>query len=119
MAGCVRAYVQFLQNTNGDQEIDPERLDPFRARAYWQSKQEELKWREAAGELMDARDVEAEFARVFALIDRELSTLPDMLERRTGLPGPAIQLVEDVLDSIREALYLKLTEDPNGVDDKG
>lgn len=89
LAGAVRGYVTYLQQTGGAGDIDPDKLDPFRRRAHYQAELEKIELQMKAGELVPRAEVEREFARVFDVLARYLDVLPDRLER-AGLVGPQI-----------------------------
>jgi hypothetical protein len=70
---------------------------------------EELKYREAAKELIQARDFEIELASGFKAVATTLETLPDILERDCELTGAQVERVQAVIDRLRDDLYSRLT----------
>ena len=62
----------------------------------------------ARGNLVESASVEALFADLVRVVVRNLETLPDRLERDTGLTGAQVQLVQDSIDAARDRLYVEL-----------
>lgn len=89
--------------------MDPEKLDPFQRKSFYQAEREKIALETARGTLVPVADVEAEFAAVFKTLAHCLDTLPDVLERDCGLPRHALTKLETRLDSLREDLHAKLT----------
>jgi hypothetical protein len=88
---------------------DPEKLEPFARRAYFQAEHEKLRVQSAAGELLSRIEAEGEFARLFEIMGRFLDTLPDHIERAGGVKAHELQKIEDRIDKLREELYEEIT----------
>lgn len=106
LAGTIRAYIKFLQESGGSDEArDPSRMDPFKARAYYQAQHEKLMLDLKVGDLMSRVEAEREFGRLFDIMGRCLDLLPDQLERE-GLVSPdGAARVEALLDRTRVELH--------------
>jgi hypothetical protein len=70
---------------------------------------EELKYKEAAKELVPVRDYELALASGFKAVAATLESLPDILERDVGLTGAQVEKVQMVIDRLRDDLYGRLT----------
>jgi len=87
LAATVRGYVIYLQQTGSTENIDPDKLEPFKRRAHYQAEVEKLALGVKSGELIPRAEVEREFARIYDVIARFLDVLPDRLER-AGMVDP-------------------------------
>jgi len=91
-------------------DADPERLDPFRRRAYWQAENERLK-HEASQELfIPAAEVEATMARLFKAVVNAFETAPDVVERDCGVASDVVERLDRHFCSRRLELYAQITE---------
>jgi hypothetical protein len=77
-------------------------------RETYRAQMEELRYREAARELIPAIEYERALASAFKLVASALESLPDVLERDAGIDGPAVERCQTVIDRIREDLYASL-----------
>lgn len=91
--------------------FDPDRLDPFRRKAFYQSEHEKLTLQAARGELVPRIEVEQEQARTAKLVAQFFDTLPDVLERDCGASPLQLAKIEDALDRVREGLYRELVRE--------
>jgi hypothetical protein len=119
LAGCVRAYITFLQNQGQPGPANPENLSPFLKRAHYQAELDKLKLEHERGELIPRIEVEQEMAALMKIVAECFDTLPDLLERDCGLPTKALTRIEAALDKARESFYSRLnqvdeTEDTTG-----
>lgn len=90
--------------------FDPDSLDPFKRRAFYQSEHEKMRLQVDRRELIPKIEVEQEMAALFKITAECFDTMPDILERDCGLtPGVLMQL-ETSLDKTREELYRRLTD---------
>lgn len=106
LAPVVRAYIQYVQNGSAaPEDVDPERMEPFKRRAYYQGEMERLRLKEQAGELIPRLQYEAEAARVVKIMTHFLETLPDILERDCGLAAPVLAKIEERIDQARIDLH--------------
>lgn len=110
LAGCIRGYVMYLQNAgvNAEGTVDPEKLDPFKRRAYFQGELDKLKLATERGELLTSFDVEQTFGETFKVVTEAFDTLPDILERDCGATAQMVQRTEKRMDVLREELYQRL-----------
>lgn len=91
--------------------FDPDALDPFRRKAFYQSELEKMRVQTEAGELVPRIEVEQEQARIAKLVAQFFDTLPDVLERDCGANALLLSKLEDKLDRVRENLYRALMAD--------
>lgn len=112
LAGCVRGYVTYLQNAgvNAEGNLDPEKLDPFKRRAFYQGELDKLKVAVERSELVPSFEVEQMFATVFKQVAEFFDTLPDILERDCGATSQMVLKVEALLDRLREELHKQILE---------
>ena len=72
---------------------------------------EELKYREAAKELVPVREFELALASGFKAVAATLESLPDILERDVGLTGAQVEKAQTIIDRLRDELFSRLTAD--------
>lgn len=77
---------------------------------HWDAELKELKYREAAKELIPARDVEQRLVKVFSSCKAQLLTLPSRAKQ--ALPHLTLTDLEEIDRVVREALQ-ELTQVPN------
>ena len=92
-------------------EEDPEKLDPKARLDWYRGSTERDKWLERRKELVQVSDYERELGAVLKRVAMALETLPDVVERETGLPGAAIEVVQGVADRLREEIYQRVISD--------
>ena len=78
-------------------------------RETYRAQMEELRYRQAAKELIPAADFERAIADAFKVVAQTLESLPDVLERDAGIDGPAVERCQAVIDRLRDDLYRGLT----------
>ena len=91
------------------EDFDPDKLEPFQRKAFYQAEREKLNLEVERGTLLGYIEVERESARVFEIIGRFLDTLPDVLERDTAMSAPQVQKLDELIDRVREELYEEVT----------
>jgi phage terminase Nu1 subunit (DNA packaging protein) len=111
LAGCVRAYITYLQSQGQVDSSNPDRLSPFQKRAHYQAELDKLKLESERGELIPRIEVEQEMAGLLKVVAETFDTLPDLLERDCGLAPKHLARVETALDRARETLYERLGQD--------
>lgn len=119
LAGCIRGYITFLQKGNageGADVTDPDKLEPFKRRAFYQGELEKLKLETERRELIPRIEVEQEMAAQLKVTAECFDTLPDILERDCGLTPAVLSKVEACLDRAREELYRRMTEEEGDAD---
>jgi hypothetical protein len=94
----------------GDQ-LDPDRLDPFKRRAFYQGEHEKLRLQLERRELIPRIEVEQDMAAMLKVTAECFDTLPDLLERDCGLKPAVLAKLEQSLDKAREELYQLLAAD--------
>jgi hypothetical protein len=94
--------------TGADGDADPDKLDPFKRRAFYQGELDKLKLGVERGELVPRIEVEQEQARTMKIVARFFDTLPDVLERDCGASPILLAKVEQRLDEVREEIYREL-----------
>jgi hypothetical protein len=106
LAGCIRGYIRFLQESDGDADNqNPDRMEPFKRKAFYQAEHEKLMLQVKAGDLLSRAEVEAQITHLFARVSDFLDALPDRLERDGLLDGDGAQRVEGYLDRARTELH--------------
>lgn len=112
LAGVIRGYVIYLQNAgvNAEGNVDPEKLEPFKRKAWYQGEHDKLRLQIERSELLTSLDVEQTFGATFKLVADFLDTLPDILERDCGANAAMITLIEKRLDKLREELFRAIME---------
>lgn len=109
LASTVRAYVSYLQQSEGAEgELDPDKLKPFMRKAHYQAEKEKLSLAQERGELIPRIEVEMEFGRVAKIVTQALESLPDILERDAGATPPQIARTQSIIDVVREEINLSL-----------
>lgn len=110
LAGVIRAYIQYIQNgQTAPEDIDPDRMEPFKRRAFYQGEREKIALREQAGELVPRLELEAELAFVIKTCVHAFETLPDTLERDAALTPQQAEAVETLCDQLRTSLHERLS----------
>jgi len=79
-------------------------------RETYRAQMEELRYKEAAKDLIPATQYERALASAFKVVASTLESLPDVLERDAGIDGPAVARCQAVIDRVREDLYSSLTD---------
>lgn len=92
---------------------DVDGMSPVDRRAWFQSENERLKFEMQMGELIPAFEVAQEISSLAKAVVQILDTLPDILERDTGLQPIALVRVQQVIDDIRDQMALKIIPDEN------
>jgi Protein of unknown function (DUF1441) len=88
---------------------EPASMSPREAFMFWKAEREHDKLELERGELLRATDVRAEWAGVIKAIVASWETLGDVLERDAAISPSAVSRVRDIVDRIRQELYLTLT----------
>lgn len=89
---------------------DPEELPPQDRRAYYQSENERLKFERETGQLVQIDDMRIQVSGLCKTVASSLDSLPDVLERDCGIEGHALERVQEVVDGVREELYLNIVD---------
>lgn len=97
--------------TDASEETDPDKLSPFKRRAWYQGEREKLAVQSARGELVDAIDMERTLGRVMQTLVRGLESLLDVVERDSGLTPAQALAAEEHIDGVRDELYKQLIAD--------
>jgi hypothetical protein len=111
--GTVRYHIRdlvdavFLRDAGGN--VDPERMDPYRRKAYLDGELNRLTLEQKAGRLLPVEELQAEEARAFKILARFAETAPDRLERDGVLSGPALLRFEEVLAAAMSELADELS----------
>jgi phage terminase Nu1 subunit (DNA packaging protein) len=93
---------------------DADELSPTEYRAYWQGKNEQLKFDVASRELIPSEDVGRGYSLLVKSLAAFCDSLPDVLERDAGLPPEALEIVQRLCDQERESLYQQLVATEDG-----
>jgi hypothetical protein len=109
LANSVRGYITFLQQTaSGSENVDPDKLEPFKRKAHYQAELDKLKLQTERGELTPRIQTEEMLAHAFKILGHELETIPDILERDTGATPQQLVKIEAIVDEAREQIYERL-----------
>lgn len=104
--------------SDGSEETDPDKLSPFKRRAWYQGEREKMQLQIERGELVSAIEVERTMGRLFQLFVRGAETLQDRIERDAGLTPEQALVVETHIDRIREELYAEIAGGAADEDDE-
>lgn len=77
-------------------------------RETYRAHMEELKYKQAAAELIPASEYERALADALKIVAVTLESLPDVLERDAGIDGAAVERCQSVIDRVREELYRRI-----------
>lgn len=100
----------------GGDHVDPDQLDPYRRKAFYQGEHEKLRLQVERRELITRIEAEQEMAGMLKITSECFDTLPDILERDCGLAPAVLERVERCLDKAREQLHQRLSEDEEDAD---
>ena len=89
-------------------DADPNRLDPYRRKAFFQSQSAELRVAMERAEVIPRGDVEEVYGAALKPIRQMLETLPDILERDAALSPAQVARAERAIDEARETLHAKV-----------
>ena len=78
-------------------------------REMFRAQMEELRYREAAKELLPAADFERAMASAFKIVTQMLESLPDVLERDAGIDGHTVERCQEVIDRVRDDLFREMS----------
>jgi len=92
-------------------DLDPQRLPPVERKAWFQSENERVKLEKELGNLLAAEDAHRNMSAIVKAAVATLDGLPDILERDVGLPPEAVQRVQELVDALREQMYLAIIGD--------
>lgn len=90
--------------------LDPDQLDPQSRKAWYQSENERLKFETDQRHLIPDVEMEREFAVLVKSVANSMDSLTDVLERECGMTGEQLEVVQNVVDAIRESLYTEASE---------
>lgn len=90
-------------------QTSPEGMNPHARLALAKAQLAEDELRVRRGQLVEADDCADQFALLVKTFVRHVEALPDNLERNCGLPRPALERVERVIDELRDELYREVT----------
>ena len=89
---------------DGDGDIDPGQLNPTDRRAWYDSELKRRQLQARDRELIPAEEVQTTVARAFSAIAQNLLSLPDRLERTTGMSGQEAEQVERTIHESMNSL---------------
>lgn len=110
----IKGYIRFLKTSKrGDVEDDDDvnGISYRREKALLTRAQRQAAEREnelAEGRLVPTADVEVEMAALIKQVVAFLETLPDTLERDTGLTGAQVERMRELIDQERERFHERL-----------
>ena len=97
---------------------DVDSLSPVDRKAFFQSENERLRFEEKIKELIPAHEVSAVMSILAKAVIQPLETLPDILESKFGLQPKAVQLIQNVIDDIRDQMAEKIIESLESSDEE-
>lgn len=97
-------------SADDDAPFDPERLSPTDRRAWYEGEDKRISIAHRMGDLVTVDEYRDELARILKPIADCLETLPDVLERKCGLPPDAVIMMQAIIDEQRAALADRLTD---------
>lgn len=92
---------------------EPDDMRPKDRLDWYRGEMERLKLLRETGELVPAIDFEGQLASALKIVAVSLESLPDVLERDAGIRGAAVERCQEVIDRVREELYLRLSGGEN------
>jgi len=91
-------------------EDDPEKM-PAKERLDWyRGTRERTRHLQECGELLLATDYERELSNAAKIVGTVLESLPDRAERDAGASPEVVELIQHVVDQLREELYHRLSK---------
>lgn len=103
--------------SEGSDETDPDKLSPFKRRAWYQGEREKMHLQIERGELVAAIEVERTMGRLLQIAVRGFETVQDRIERDAGLTPQQAAVLERHIDRIREELYEEIVSRGSDEDD--
>jgi phage terminase Nu1 subunit (DNA packaging protein) len=94
--------------TDAAADDDPEKLNPKERLDWYRGTRERTRHQQEIGELIPAAEYEQALSSSLKQVAVTLESLPDLLERDAGLPGPAVEKAIIIIDALRERLYKAL-----------
>ena len=91
--------------------LTPDKMMPKDRKDWFQSENERLKFEESIGEVAQTADVARQMSIMAKAVVSTLDGLPDLLERDCGLTPKAVEKVQDVVDTLRDQMYLQVIAD--------
>lgn len=110
----LKDLLELERKTDGG-KLDPDKMSPFERQAHYKAEEARLKVDRERGELLQREDVARENARVLKAIVQELDTIVDRIERDVGASPAILDKIEEVIDAIREAIYIAIITAPDPV----
>lgn len=95
----------------GGDQIDPDQLDPYKRKAFYQGELEKLKLQEQRREVVPRLEMEQEVAYILKATVQFAESMPDVLERDCNLTPQQVARMEALIDALREELYGHLTDE--------
>lgn len=100
-----------------DDAINPDNLMPKDRKDWYQSENERIKFEKELRMLVPVEEVHREMSSLAKSVVNSLDSLPDLLERDAGLPPAMIEVVERIIDNVREQMYRAVLEDEGEPDE--
>lgn len=116
---CYRLRDLITVGLMSDQQgnLDPEKLDPYRRKAYYASQLDRTRLMKETGEVVKVVDMEARCAAAAKTVAQFFDTLPDILERDTGASPEQLVKIEECMDKVREEIHKTLLADCDEADE--
>lgn len=90
---------------------DPDKMRPTDRRAWYESEQTRIAIAERLRHLIPDEEVGQGYSLLIKGVVAGLDSLPDILERDAGLSPEALQIVQRIVDEVREHIYRWIVDD--------
>jgi len=94
----------------GGSAASPDEMDPQSRKAWYQSENERLKFETDQRHLIPDDEMAREQAIIVKAVANSMDSLTDVLERECGMTGEQLEVVQGVVDAIRESMYIEAAE---------
>lgn len=109
----VKGYLQLIQQAAAGKAVSDEAKEKQRAQIdllQTQRDSAQLVLDEKRGALIPVESVRAATVKLVKVLTEGADTLPDLLERKSGIPGNVVVAVGEVVDQWRTRLFKRATE---------
>lgn len=94
--------------SDGDEPLNPDKLEPKDRKDYFQSELERLKLEEKTKELIPDSEYRSDLAKTLKEVVSFFESLPDVMEQRRSFSPEQLEELERACDSFRESLYARV-----------
>ncbi len=97
---------------------DPDRMQPKERKDWFDSERSRIQLEKDLKELVAASDAAREMAVLVKAIINPLDGLADTLERKLALSAEQLDVVQNIVDSAREQMYMRAVEGGADIDEE-